>query len=100
MRSFFNLNWVPFMEILCEKMCFVSPAAKNIAEHCKDHHTAWQLLETLHKGTVQELVLPHLRKCLRQGLEISVSSYMDSFQTELHKDPVYKYMFEQIFRFC
>ncbi|CAC5422487.1 unnamed protein product [Mytilus coruscus] len=63
-KSFFELNWVPFLEAMCEEMGFESDASKLFAKRCKDHHKSWRLLLIFHLGSLQELVLPYVRHCL------------------------------------
>ncbi|CAG2220190.1 unnamed protein product [Mytilus edulis] len=63
-KSFFELNWVPFLESMCEEMGFESDASKLFAKRCKDHHKSWRLLLIFHLGSLQELVLPYVRHCL------------------------------------
>ncbi|CAC5420400.1 unnamed protein product [Mytilus coruscus] len=54
MKSFFELNWTPALEHLCQLMGFESDAAKQFAKACKDHHKTWRLLLIFHLGTLQE----------------------------------------------
>ena len=63
-KTFFELNWVPFMSDLCYIMGFKSEAAQLSAKKCSDNHKAWRLLLMFYIGSVAELVLPYVRECL------------------------------------
>ncbi|CAG2242694.1 unnamed protein product [Mytilus edulis] len=64
MKSFVELNWDVFMRILVNRMGWTSEAAMKAAKMCYDNHKTWQLILTFHLGTLQELILPYVRKCL------------------------------------
>lgn len=66
-KSFFELNWSPFMEALCEKMGFTSESAKHYAKGCKDHHKSWHLMMVFHAASLRELVTPFVRDSLQLG---------------------------------
>ena len=60
-KSFFELNWTPFMQKLCEKMGFKSELAQNCAKRCTDHHKSWSLLVVFYIGSLRELVHCYLK---------------------------------------
>lgn len=100
LKSYFDLNWEPFLEHFCSEMAFTSPAAKNFSRQCKDHHLAWQMLVAVHHATLQELVLPYVRYCLTNNEEPTVDGYFLNYKANLSNDPCYRYSFEQVCRYA
>lgn len=101
MKSFFELNWTPFLESLCEKMGFVSEAAKQYAKACKDTHKTWNLLLVFHLASLRELVLPYVRDCIKKGTHPDVKGFFKFSQTFYRSInfPNYRYYFLQVTRF-
>lgn len=101
MKSFFELNWTPFLESLCEKMGFVSEAAKQYAKACKDTHKTWNLLLVFHLASLKELVLPYVRDCIEKGTHPDVKGFFKFSQTFYCSIdfPNYRYYFLQVTRF-
>ena len=100
LKSFFDLNWEPFLEHFCHEMSFTSPAAKHISRQCNDHHLAWQMLVAVHHATLRELVLPYVRHSLLNDNDASVDGYFQYYKSTLSTHPCYEYMFEQICRYA
>ncbi|XP_060595290.1 uncharacterized protein LOC132749514 isoform X1 [Ruditapes philippinarum] len=99
-KSFIELNWVPFFETLAERMGFVSNAAKLYAKSCKDHHKSWTLLQIFHQGSLRELVLPYVRQCLLNGEKPFAKGFF-KFSNEHYTthNPNMKYLMDQVCRF-
>ena len=66
-KAFFELNWTPYLEKMCELMGFQSPNAKSFAKSCKDHHVAWKLLLIFHISSLREMVVPFVREAEKTG---------------------------------
>lgn len=96
-RAYFELNWIPFIETMCENLGFTSDKAKAFARGCKDHHVAWELLMVMHMSSLQELVLPYVRLCLAEGKKPTPHGYFMVSKTIC--DPNVKYLHSQICRF-
>lgn len=60
-KAFFELNWIPYLEKMCELMGFDTENAKHFAKFCKDHHVAWQLLLTFHMTALPKMVYPYIQ---------------------------------------
>ena len=100
-RSFFDLNWTPFLEALCERMGFVSDAAKMYAKACKDLHKSWHLLLIFHIAFLRELVLPYVRLC-SLILEVPTAKGFLQYSDHEYKSESrsnYKYAFDQVLIF-
>lgn len=99
-KSFFELNWTPFLEVLCERMGFVSEAAKLYAKACKDLHKSWNLLLIFHAATLRELVLPYVRHCSVVSEFPSAKGFFKfANPTYESKDrPNYTYIMDQVLR--
>ncbi len=64
-KSFFELNGIPFLKTLCDLMGFKSEAA-HCAKKCTDHHKASSLLLIFYIDSLQEMVFCYL-KALSDG---------------------------------
>jgi hypothetical protein len=96
-KSFFELNWIPFMSELCYLMGFKSDPAQAAAKKCSDNHKSWKLLLIFHSGTMRELVLPYVRECLCNDIEPTAGGFLnDFFKKEMINAPTYQYMGEQV----
>lgn len=98
-KGFFELNWLPFMEKLCEEMSFTSDAAKLYAKNCKDHHKSWQLLLTLHLSVLRELVLPYVRHCLLTKENYTGKGFFKYVDKSYMEIPNLRYIMDQVCRF-
>ena len=102
MKAFVELNWDIFMKPLVNRMGWTSEAAMKAAKMCYDNHKTWQLILTFHLGTLQELVLPYVRKCQNNDGGESVtptSTGFLQFAKTMENNPNYMYMFEMVSRY-
>ena len=60
-KSFFELNWEPFLSELSNLMGFKSEAAQLVAKKCTDNHKAWQMILIFFFGSLNELIIDYLR---------------------------------------
>ncbi|VDI27589.1 Hypothetical predicted protein, partial [Mytilus galloprovincialis] len=91
-KSFFELNWTPFLEKMCEIMQFTSDNAKNFAKTCKDHHVAWQLLLVFHTTSLKEMVVPFVRYMMKQGEcrhQINISYFIRNSCRQIRDGHIY-----------
>ncbi|CAG2237719.1 unnamed protein product [Mytilus edulis] len=98
MKAFFELNWTPFLEKLCELMGFKTENAKHFAKTCKDHHVAWQLLLTFHTSSLKEMVIPFIRSLKETNVEATVENYF-RFYLFLAHNSNHAFLHFQICRF-
>ncbi|XP_071139288.1 uncharacterized protein [Mytilus edulis] len=98
-KSFFELNWTPFLEKMCEIMQFTSDNAKNFAKTCKDHHVAWQLLLVFHTTSLKEMVVPFVRYMMKQGEMPTPDKYLLFYKEFMSSNPRWAYLHLQVFRF-
>ncbi len=96
-KSFFELNWIPFMERIAVEMGFTSEAARTYAKKCKDTHLSFQLLLAFHIGSLREMVLPYVRSQMCAGTEPTALGFLQYWKKI--EDPNCKYLFEQVCRF-
>ena len=77
-KSFVELNWIPFFSQLSEVLGFRSEKAKYVAKACRDHHKAWQMILMFYFGSLKELCTVYVRDL--------ISSVNDP-EGELHPTP-------------
>ena len=98
LRSFFELNWIPFLEKLCEEMGFVSEAAKLYAKNCKDLHKTWQLLLVFHFAALRELVLSYVRHCIHSEIVPSAKHFFTCTHDKYVNNANIRYLTDQVCR--
>ena len=98
-KSFFELNWIPFLEKMCEILKFNSENAKYFAKTCKDHHVAWQLLLVFHTTALKEMVVPFVRLMIQQKETPTPEKYLIFFKTIMSSNPRWAYLHVQVLRF-
>ena len=98
-RAYFEMNWIPFMERLCEEMGFISDAAKLFAKNCKDLHKNWKLLLIFHTAVLRELVLPYVRQCKMNNNPLSSKEFLKSVHDDYTNNPTKRYLMDQVFRY-
>ncbi|VDI14752.1 Hypothetical predicted protein [Mytilus galloprovincialis] len=100
-KSFFELNWTPFLETLCEIMGFCTDSSKQFAKSCKDHHKSWRLLLIFHLSSLQELVLPYVRNCLSTRCPPTAKGFLTSGIEKYSYGNYqnFKYMLDQVCKF-
>ncbi|XP_063404446.1 uncharacterized protein LOC134687918 [Mytilus trossulus] len=98
-KAFFELNWIPYLEKMCELMGFNSPNAKNFAKTCKDHHVAWQLLLTFHTSAMREMVIPFIKHIEKNQGDSSAANFISFYKTVLSHIPRHQYLHLQVCRF-
>ena len=98
LKTFFGVNWIPFMKNLCYEMGFQSPIAQASAKKCADTHKAWAMLLIFHQGTLKELVLPYVRQCMREGEVPSTDGFMTYIHNHRTNDTLMMY-FEMVLRY-
>ncbi len=99
-KSFFELNWTPFLETLCERMGFVTEAAKLYAKACKDLHKSWHLILIFHVATLRELVHPYVVYCMEHTENMSAKGFL-KFGRSMYDSgerPNYSYIMDQVLR--
>ncbi|CAC5391852.1 unnamed protein product [Mytilus coruscus] len=100
LKAFFELNWIPFLEVLCEKMGFLSDAAKMYAKACKDTHKSWHLLMVFHTSGLRELVIPYVRNCMVNGKTPEAKEFFHFTQTMYSEENSnLKYLMDTVCRF-
>ncbi|CAC5389991.1 unnamed protein product [Mytilus coruscus] len=98
-KSFFELNWTPYLESMCELLNFTTDNAKTFAKTCKDHHVAWQLLLVFHTTAMKEMVLPFVRKMILSKESPTPETYLTFYKEVLSNNPRWKNLHLQVFRF-
>jgi len=74
-KAFLSLNWDIFMESVMKDLGITSEVALMYARKGSDHHKLWQILEIVYLALSDELLLPFIRSCLKEGITVSVSNY-------------------------
>ncbi|XP_062569670.1 uncharacterized protein LOC134231718 [Saccostrea cucullata] len=90
-KTFVELNWDVFFSDLCRIMGFRSENAQRAAKKCSDHHKTWSLLKIAHEGTLQELMVPYVRKAMQEKRMISPRGFLKFVMVEA-KNPNYVYL--------
>lgn len=99
LKAFFELNWIPYLEKMCELMGFNSENAKYFAKTCKDHHLAWQLLLTFHTAALNEMVIPFVRSLMNTNDEPTVENYFKFYKQFQAQNPNHAYLHLQVCRY-
>ena len=60
----FKLLWDVVLERLEKLLGFKSIRALTSCQNCSDHHKAWQIIQIMFFGTVDELLIPYIEKCI------------------------------------
>lgn len=97
----FSLIEYLYLEPLCERMGFLSDAAKQYAKACKDLHKSWNLLLIFHLASLRELVLPYVHNSLKNWSNPDAKHFFE-FNNQLYQSnasPNFKYMMDQVCRF-
>jgi hypothetical protein len=97
LKSFFELNWVPFMSQFSRLYGFKTEKAQNYAKSCKDNHKAWFMLLAFHIGSINELVLEYVRECMRNNKTPKAEEFLS--QNKIGKSPNFLYLQEQVFTY-
>ncbi|KAJ8048815.1 hypothetical protein HOLleu_01285 [Holothuria leucospilota] len=97
-RSFFSLNWEIVLKDLALSMGFRSEIAQKYALKGSDHHKSWELLNIFYHGTMSELLLPYIRRCMKSATEPTSQGYLNWSKSVT--DPNYQYMQEQVLRYA
>lgn len=79
-------------------MGFRSEIAQKYALKGSDHHKSWELLNIFYHGTMSELLLPYIRKCMKSATEPTSQGYLNWSKSVT--DPNYQYMQEQVLRYA
>lgn len=96
LKSFYELNWIPFMSKLCSIWGFETEPAQKTAKACHDHHKSIQMLQLLHIGTLLQLVEPYVLECKDNNLIPTPEDYLYRYAPQRETEPNYKYMLEQV----
>ena len=99
LKSFFELNWDICLKQLAQKMGWVSEMALKSAKNCYDNHKTWQMFQIFYYGTLMELVLPYVRKCITESLKPDADGFL-IYAADRKSDPNFTYMFEMVTRYC
>ena len=96
-KSFFELNWKPFLSKLCYLMGYKTDAAQFVARRCKDHHQAWEFLLIFFFGLLRKLIVIYARAKLQkcEDMDLIVEDFL-SFSSEMESCPNYIYMCSQV----
>ena len=97
-KSFFELNWEPFLKELVKLMGFRSEFALQSAKLCRDNHKTWDLLNIFFIGATDELILPYIRQSILKNVIPTVEGYIGWCKTCSNKN--YLYLHEQTFTYC
>ncbi|XP_063971446.1 uncharacterized protein LOC129284191 [Lytechinus pictus] len=97
-RSFFKLNWDVCIKELAKCMDFCSENAQKYAKSGGDHHKAWELLQILYLGCIDELILPCVRECLQKDLVSTPDGFLR--WTRDIKNHRYQYLQEQMLTYA
>ena len=93
MKSFVELNWEVFFKDLVQRMGWKSDIALQCAKNCSDNHKTWQLLLIYHFGTLMELVIPYVRRCIEESIVPTADGFIQ-FTKKFESDPNYMYLLE------
>jgi hypothetical protein len=96
-KSFFELNWVPFLSEYVKLFGFKTDRAQNYAKACKDYHKSWFMLLSFHIGSINELVLDYVRDCMKTGTTPTAEHFISV--NKIGKSPNYLYLQEQVFTY-
>lgn len=58
-------------------MGFCTGNAQKYAKKGSDHHKSWELLYILYEGTLDELLVPYVRMCIKANIAPSPKGYLD-----------------------
>ena len=63
LRSFFDINWIPFLECVAEEIGYKSNKSKAYIKSANNHHMSWQILLLLFDGFLLELMNMYINSC-------------------------------------
>ena len=94
MKSFFELNWEPFLSKLCYLMGYKTDAVQFVA---KKMQRSWELLLIFFFGSLRESVVLYVRAKLQkcEDMDLNVEDFL-SFSSEMESPPNYIYMCSQV----
>ena len=78
-KSFFELNWVPYLSDLSYIMGFKSDAAQASTRKCVDNHKSWQLMLMFYIGSIEEMILPYVRSCMERKKEPTGEEFLNTY---------------------
>ena len=94
-KAFFGLNWNIFVCDIAKVLGFKSEKALAYAQRCSDHHKTWQIIELMYTGIADELLVPFIRSCKKDGIQSTVQSYWTWNQDVCN--PNYAYTQQMVF---
>ena len=94
-KAFFSLNWNIFVCDIAKVLGFKSEKALAYAQRCSDHHKTWQIIGLMYTGITDELLVPFIRSCKKDGIQPTVQSYWTWNQDVCN--PNYAYMQQMVF---
>ena len=97
-RSFFELNWEIFVKDVAHCMGFCSEAAQKYAKGGSDHHKAWELLQVVYYGCIDEMLVPYVRHCMNDKATPTVEGFI-KWSRDV-RSPRFRYMQEQILTYA
>ena len=96
-RCVFKILWNVVIKDLAEMLGFRSVRALSSCLNCTDHHKAWQIFLILLFGTLDEILVPYVRRCLTTKSPASVSGFYDYLESAI--DPNYVFLSDIVFNY-
>ena len=66
----------------------------NMLSKCTDHHKAWQILQIIFLGTIDEIILPYVQTCARANMVPRLEGFYEFAHTQ--ESPISRCVFLQI----
>ena len=86
--------WDPVIEDLAKLLGFKSVKALTSCQKCSDHHKAWQIIQILLFGTMDELLLPYVKSCIAANREPSMEG-LNEFMVSV-KNPKFHFLYKSV----
>ena len=93
-KCIFKLMWDPVIEDLAKLLGFKSVKALTSCQKCSDHHKAWQIIQILLFGTMDELLLPYVKSCIAANREPSMEG-LNEFMVSV-KNPKFHFLYKSV----
>ena len=98
-KSYMELNWEPFMSDMCTILGFRSLLAQQSAKRCDDHHKSWAIFITFFLASLQELVVPYVRSCMKEKEDPTPAGFV-AYASANRNVPNFSYMYDQVLKFA
>jgi hypothetical protein len=95
-KAVFKLLWDVVIEDLVKINGFRTPLALLAAKNCSDHHKAWEFMNILLFGTLDELLRTFILHCFKNDNPVNVSEFY-KFIENSKSPPIHGKLFVKLY---